>query len=234
MKIRFIVAILILTFYSFGQERKSQFTFDFSEVITRYDNSVYFNKNELSIGRIFDINKKNSFEIDVSYCLSGNLAIGGGSGDQTYKFRRHYLGTKFTYNFWDKNMKVRPFLSIALFTGIGTNYKNKYLTHREWLGLRDDYATYGTENIARWYKGTPIVIDFLFGVSTKLTSSLNLKTAFGLGNEKITSRTLTWNTGEIENPMDEIENGHKRIDSYFSWNLLIGLQYTFSFNKSLN
>jgi len=78
MKIRFIVAILILTFYSFGQERKSQFTFDFSEVIARYDNSVYFNKNELSIGRIFDINKKNSFEIDVSYCLSGNLAIGGG------------------------------------------------------------------------------------------------------------------------------------------------------------
>lgn len=224
--------MLILTFCSFGQEKKFQFIVDFSEAIARFDENIYFNKNEISIGRNININEKGQFELGISYCLSGNLRIG--ANNQTYTFKRHFLGTRFTYNLWGSKKRAQPFLSVALFTEIGSNYKDELLSEYGGLYLKNKYGKLGDKNIARWYKGTPIVIDFLFGVSTKLTPSLNLKTAFGLGNEKLISRTLTWYDGEIENPINEINNGKKNLNSYFSWNLLIGLQYTFSFNKTLN
>lgn len=216
----------LLSLNSFGQN-KIAFHFNLTEMVTRNDSDGFYNGNGLAIGKEFIMSEESSFDICLSYLYSGNLS---GLATPTYVFKRHLLGGELAYSFWSREKKVRPFISVALHTEIALNYRNGLLMEDQFKP-KDRYSISGDARSARWYKGTPLTGNSFFGFNTRLIPSLYLKTAFGVGYERVKSKSLSWMDGEVENPLEEADKQPMKVSGVFSWNLLVGLRYEFSFKK---
>lgn len=221
-----IVLFFIISSYCSGQETKN-FFIDATEMIAR-DNGNYYNKNGLAIGKKFHLKNDYSLDLSIIYRLSGNL---GGLNTSSYIFKSQLLGGCIAYNFWPKEKKIRPFVSLAFYTEIVADYKNGLLSGQQGHNPTPRYSKSGDRRSARWYKGTPLVGNFFFGFNIKLIPSLYLKTAFGIGYERVKSKSLSWIEGEVENPLEEAESKPMEVSKAFSWNLLVGVRYEFSFKS---
>ena len=220
-----IAILFLLSFHCSGQEGKN-FFIDATEMIIR-NNDGYYNVNGLAIGKKFPLNDESLLDLSITYRLLGNL---GGLNTSSYKFNSHLLGGCLAYNFWPKEKWIRPFVGLAFYTEIATNYKNGLLRGQGHKPT-DRYSKSGDRRSARWYKGTPIVGNFFFGLNIKLIPSLYLKTAFGVGYERVKSKSLSWIEGEVANPLEEAENQPMMLSPIFSWNLQVGLRYVLPFKK---
>lgn len=214
-----MLILFLLSFHCFGQEDKSFFV-NATEAIVKNDG--YYNVNELMIGKAWDFNGESALDLGLAYRFSISFRK---------KFKSHFLGGSITYSFWPKERRVRPFINLALFTEVATNYKNGLLLGYGHVPI-DKYSYNGEENYARWYKGTPIVGNLFFGFNIRLFPDLYLKPALGISYESVRSKSLTWIDGEIENPLEEANKKTMKISSVYSYNLQIGLRYMFSFKKS--
>jgi|SRR5690554_1008286 len=221
-----IVLLFLISVHCSGQNDKNFFV-DAIEMMVR-NNDGYYNINGLAIGNQILLNEESSLDLSMNYRISGNL---GGLNTSSYKFKSHLIGGSLSYNFWTKEKRLRPFIGIALYTEIATNYKNELLrinAHKP----DDRYSYGGGKYHARWYKGTPIVGNVFFGFNIKLIPSLYLKTAIGVGYERVRSISLTWIDGEVTNPLEDAEKLPTMINPIFSYNLQVGLTCAFSLKKS--
>jgi hypothetical protein len=217
-----IVILYLLSLQCTGQE-SNPFFIDISEMIVR-NNDGYYNANGLAIGKNYLLDEESSLDLSISYRFSGNLK---GLNAASFTFKSHLLGVNFKYNFWPIEQKIRPFIGIGFYSELVSDYKDGLLMAQSHKPT-NRYSKRGERFSARWYKGTPLVGHFFFGFNTRLIPSLYLKTALGIGYERVRSKSLSWIDGEIENPLETADKQPMKISGVFSWNLLIGLRYEIS------
>lgn len=229
MRILFIISFCFLSFTCSCQGLRNIF-FDVSNMISKKNTRSYYNISNLTIGKSIIYNKS-SIDFGFSYGFSGNLS---GVTASTYIFKSHLFGGRVDYSFWLNNENsVKPYISLALYTEIASNYYNGTLfedMHKP-IPIRS-FTQHTPSYKARFYQGTPIVANFFVGFSVKLTKSFFFKTAFGFGYENIKTKYVEWQDEEyviIENKLkDKVVESHP----LFSYNLQIGLRYTFPLKKS--
>lgn len=219
-----IIILFLLSFNCLGQSKN--FFFEVSEIIVR-NNDGYYNVNGLEIGKKHFLEEESSLDLSLSYRFSGSIK---GLNTPSYTFKSHLIGVNFNYNFWLIEQKMRPFIGIGFYSELVSNYKDGLLMAQSHKPT-NRYSKRGERLSARWYKGTPLVGNFFFGFNTRLIPSLYLKTAFGIGYERVRSKSLSWIDGEIENPLEEADKQPMKVNEVFSWNLQVGLRYEFSFKN---
>lgn len=217
----------------FGQNQPKVFV-DLSNMISHRAYRTNYNVTNLSIGTRFVL-KNNSIDISGVYRFSGNISR---SGATKFQFKSHLLGGMISYNLWHEDRRFRPFVSVALFTEIATNYIDGPLEQNFHLPIRY-FSGYSEAYSADFYQGTPIAGNLLFGFNFRVISTLYVNAAFGVGMERVKTKFAEWYNMEYSEWNNDpnliieamLAGKPTKVRTGYSYNLKFGVKYVFSFKK---
>lgn len=181
-------------------------------------------------GLSFDINYKMK-QINLQTSLEYGFLIAGNISDDI--LNSHLVGIKFLGRFLE-NKKLRPLFCLAIFSEVGTNYKDKPLDNKDYKP-RSFFNPYGNSIVfSESYIKTPLISYLLVGANLNASKRMTLDFLIGYGLRLIKS-TPTRNYLDAKystkHPFYSEHIGKSHTTFLYKIYFQFGLNYTFSFKK---